>query len=198
MRLLLVISIVALAGCVRDKPRYALPVPPTVGTRQPDRAALVPVSIAQQPPVIQAEPAPVPAVDPSPPPPRISLSELVTEANAKLRDVLFAYDSFTLDTKATRDLEFNHSVLRPLLSDFPKLEVVIEGHCDERGSAEYNLGLGDFRAQRALGFLHQLGLANANLRAVSYGREKPQGSDPSEACWSRNRRAHLFVEAPRP
>lgn len=197
MRLLLVISIVTLAGCrngQRSRTDVRLPAPP-IPAREPDRAALVPVTVAKQPVVLQAEPAP--AAEPAPPSPKLSLSELVTEANAKLRDVFFGYDSFTLDTTATRDLAFNHSVLRPLLSDFPKLEVVIEGHCDERGSAEYNLGLGDFRAQRTLGFLRELGLPGANLRAVSYGREKPQCSESSEACWSRNRRAHLFVETPR-
>lgn len=197
MRLLLVISIAALAGCRNGRrlpTDVRLPVTP-IATREPDRAALVPVAVAKQAPVIEAETAP--PAEPAPPPPRLSLSELVTEVNAKLRDVFFAYDSFTLDTTATRDIEFNQSVLRPLLSDFPKLEVVIEGHCDERGSAEYNLGLGDFRAQRTLAFLRELGLSSANLRAVSYGREKPQCSESSEACWSRNRRAHLFVETPR-
>lgn len=196
MRLLLVISIVALAGCRhghRTRTDVRRPVPPILAIG-PDHAALVPASIAKRPPAVEAEP--VPTAEPAPPP-KLALPELVTEANAKLRDVFFAYDSFTLDTRATRDLEFNHSVLRPLLSDFPKLEVVIEGHCDERGSAEYNLGLGDFRAQRTLAFLHELGLSIANLRAVSYGREKPQCSESSEACWSRNRRAHLFVEMPR-
>lgn len=197
MRLLLVISIAALAGCRNGRrlpTDVRLPAPPIIACG-PDREAPVPVTVAKQPVVLKAEPAP--AGEPAPPPPRLSLSELVTEANANLRDVFFGYDSFTLDTTATRDIEFNQSVLRPLLSDFPKLEVVIEGHCDERGSAEYNLGLGDFRAQRTLAFLRELGLPGANLRAVSYGREKPQCSESSEACWSRNRRAHLFVETPR-
>lgn len=193
--MLLFVSIV-LVGCVRDRPRPLQPRTPLVFVDpEPDRAVLVPAAVVKERPALKDDS--VPSIEPAPPPPKLSLSELVTGVNAKLRDVFFAYDSFTLDAAATQALEFNHSVLRPLLSDFPRLEVVIEGHCDERGSAEYNLGLGDFRAKRALDFLRELGLASATLRPVSYGREKPQCSEPSEACWSRNRRAHLFVEPPR-
>jgi len=68
---------------------------------------------------------------------------------------------------------------------------VVEGHCDERGSAEYNLGLGDRRAQSAKDFLVQLGVPADKLRTISYGKERPVCTEANESCWQRNRRAHF-------
>ena len=68
---------------------------------------------------------------------------------------------------------------------------MVEGHCDERGSAEYNLGLGDRRAQSAKDFLVQLGVPADKLRTVSYGKERPVCTEGNESCWQRNRRAHF-------
>ena len=77
------------------------------------------------------------------------------------------------------------------------MTVWIEGHCDERGSAEYNLALGDSRASRVTGMLRNFGLGAAKLHTISYGRENPQCTEqctePAESCWRRNRRAHLVV-----
>ena len=67
----------------------------------------------------------------------------------------------------------------------------MEGHADERGSAEYNLGLGDRRSIAARDFLVQLGVPSANLSTISYGKERPVCTDADEACYQRNRRAHL-------
>jgi peptidoglycan-associated lipoprotein len=69
--------------------------------------------------------------------------------------------------------------------------VVIEGHCDERGSAEYNLGLADRRATSAKDFLVGLGLPDNRIRIISYGKERPVCTEASEDCYQRNRRAHL-------
>ncbi|MBI1787530.1 MAG: OmpA family protein, partial [Acidobacteria bacterium] len=74
---------------------------------------------------------------------------------------------------------------------FPDFVVTVAGHCDEGGSAEYNLALADLRAQRAREFLQQLGVPAARLRAISYGKDRPHCTEPVEACWQENRRAHL-------
>jgi peptidoglycan-associated lipoprotein len=68
---------------------------------------------------------------------------------------------------------------------------VVEGHCDERGSAEYNLGLGDRRATSAKDFLVQLGVPADKLKTISYGKERPQCTENDESCWQKNRRAHF-------
>jgi outer membrane protein OmpA-like peptidoglycan-associated protein len=84
-------------------------------------------------------------------------------------------------------------LLAPILNGFLRVTVWIEGHCDERGSAEYNLALGDSRASRVADMFRNLGLAAPRLRTISYGRENPQCTDPAEACWQKNRRAHIVL-----
>jgi peptidoglycan-associated lipoprotein len=69
----------------------------------------------------------------------------------------------------------------------------VEGHCDERGSAEYNLGLGDRRATGARDFLAQVGVSGDRLKTVSYGKERPTCTEATEGCWQKNRRAHFSV-----
>jgi peptidoglycan-associated lipoprotein len=69
--------------------------------------------------------------------------------------------------------------------------IVIEGHCDERGSAEYNLGLGDRRSTNAKEFLVQLGIPADRVKLVSYGKERPQCTESQEECWQKNRRVHF-------
>ncbi len=78
-------------------------------------------------------------------------------------------------------------------AEFPQVKVVVEGHCDERGSAEYNLGLGDDRAAKAAGVLRQFGVLPERIEIISYGKEAPQCTEPAETCWRRNRRAHLLL-----
>jgi peptidoglycan-associated lipoprotein len=72
--------------------------------------------------------------------------------------------------------------------------VVIEGHCDERGTEAYNLALGDRRAKAALDFLVSRGVAASQLSTISYGEQRPQCQEKSEACWSQNRRAHFEIK----
>ena len=81
--------------------------------------------------------------------------------------------------------------LKCIFAQDPSFSVVVEGHCDERGSAEYNLGLGDRRGTSAKDFLVQLGVPADRIRTISYGKERPVCTDADEACYQRNRRAHL-------
>jgi peptidoglycan-associated lipoprotein len=111
--------------------------------------------------------------------------------NSPFKAVLFAYDSDELDEVAKKALTENAEVLKANRS----WVVTIEGHCDERGSAEYNLALGDRRALAARNFLVSLGIAADRLRTVSYGKEFPYDPGHTEAAWTRNRRAHMMLTA---
>jgi peptidoglycan-associated lipoprotein len=124
---------------------------------------------------------------------RPTVSEAIGTVNGKLEDVFFAYDKFELSPDASAALRRDADLLRTILRDFPQLQVTVEGHCDERGSAEYNLGLGDRRASRTVAALTQFGMPTANFSPTSYGKEAPQCAESNESCWSRNRRAHFVV-----
>jgi peptidoglycan-associated lipoprotein len=76
----------------------------------------------------------------------------------------------------------------------PDIEIIIEGHCDERGTNEYNLALGDRRAESVKVFLLDLGINNSRLKTISYGEERPADSEHTETAWAKNRRAHFLIE----
>ena len=109
----------------------------------------------------------------------------------ELGDVFFDYDKSDVTEGGRGTLTRNADKLKQLLTDYPTAIVTIEGHCDERGSAEYNLGLGDRRALSAMDFLKQLGVSADRMRTVSYGKERPQCTDANEDCYQKNRRAHF-------
>jgi peptidoglycan-associated lipoprotein len=130
---------------------------------------------------------------PPPPPsakPRLSASELLSQS---VQDVYFDYDSSTIREDARATLSRNSDALKTLLNEYPNINIVVEGHADERGSAEYNLGLADRRATAAKEFLVQLGVPEGRLKPVSYGKERPQCTESDESCWQRNRRAHFSI-----
>lgn len=106
-----------------------------------------------------------------------------------LADVLFGFDEASLTDEARATLE-RHALW---LQTNRNVQVTIEGHCDERGTVEYNLALGDLRAQAARDYLVSLGVAPDRLSAVSYGKERPLDLGHDEAAWARNRRAHFVV-----
>jgi peptidoglycan-associated lipoprotein len=110
---------------------------------------------------------------------------------AKLEDALFDYDQSTIRSDASVALKDDVAVIRGILADYPSQKLIIEGHADERGSAEYNLALGDRRAHAVLEFLSSQGIPGPQLAAVSYGKERPVCTDESESCWQKNRRAHV-------
>ena len=106
-----------------------------------------------------------------------------------LGDVFFDFDRAELGTEARERLAKNAEFLR----QYPQISVTIEGHCDERGTSDYNIALGDQRASSALGYLRELGVSSSQLRAVSFGKERPQCAESNESCWWRNRRAAFQV-----
>jgi peptidoglycan-associated lipoprotein len=109
------------------------------------------------------------------------------------REVQDAY--FDLDRADIRnDARTALSQTAQFLRSYPQLKVTLQGHCDERGSTEYNLALGDRRAQAAKDFIVSLGVAADRVQTVSYGKERPFCTEHTEECWQQNRRAH-FVKA---
>ncbi|HLG95362.1 MAG TPA: peptidoglycan-associated lipoprotein Pal [Bryobacteraceae bacterium] len=131
---------------------------------------------------------------PAPPPPpastgpRLSSSEMLQQ---QAQDAYFDYDKSDIRGDAREALTHDATLLKQIFSQDPQFSVVVEGHCDERGSAEYNLALGDRRATSARDFLVQLGVPTDRLKTISYGKERPQCTEANESCWQRNRRAHL-------
>jgi peptidoglycan-associated lipoprotein len=107
------------------------------------------------------------------------------------QDAYFDYDKNDIRDDARQALTRDADLLKRIFAADPTFSLVIEGHCDERGSAEYNLGLGDRRASAAKDFLVQLGVPADRVRTISYGKERPVCTDATEDCYQRNRRAHL-------
>jgi peptidoglycan-associated lipoprotein len=105
-------------------------------------------------------------------------------------DIYFEFDSSALLSMAQDVLKRKAQWLR----DNPNVSVVIEGHCDERGTNEYNLALGDRRANSAKTFLEDLGVSGFRLKTISYGEERPVDPGHNEEAWAKNRRAHFVIE----
>jgi peptidoglycan-associated lipoprotein len=175
--------ILVLAGaCAKKKPPVAkpTPAPPTTTTG------------AARPP---APPEPVPETAPIPPEPTISEDPLaskdldVINKNSPFQPVFYALDSSELDQAGQQTLNANAEILKK----YPSWVITIEGHCDERGTAEYNLALGERRALAAKTYLVSLGIPADRLRTVSYGKEFPFDPGHDESAWSKNRRAHFVV-----
>ena len=121
--------------------------------------------------------------------PLASLSSAELESRGLLADIHFEYDSADLRDADRQVLSQNAEFLKS--HDYVK--VTVEGHCDERGTVEYNLALGERRAKNAYEYLVSLGVAADRLKTVSYGKEIPHCQESNEACWARNRRAHFAI-----
>jgi peptidoglycan-associated lipoprotein len=107
--------------------------------------------------------------------------------STRLEDCFFEYDKHALQPEARETLARNGAYLRAN----PEVKVLIEGHCDERGTTEYNLALGDRRARAAKEFLVNYGIEAGRIETISYGEERPFAPGHDDAAWSQNRRAHF-------
>jgi peptidoglycan-associated lipoprotein len=165
-------------------------------------AALLPSCSKKAPPAPPAPPPAAPATPPPAPEPPPDLTPVQDEYGriramsiedierlGLLADVRFDYDQSDLRDGDRAILAKNADVLKR----FDFIKVTVEGHCDERGSVEYNLALGERRARAAFDYLVSLGVAAERLKTVSYGKEVPLCTEANEACWARNRRAHFAV-----
>ena len=111
-------------------------------------------------------------------------------AEAGLRDVFFAYDSWTISEEERQALNRNAEWMKSNSSALVK----VEGHCDERGTSAYNLVLGEKRAKAARNYLVELGVGANRLSVVSYGKERPSCNEHAESCYQQNRRGHLALK----
>ena len=139
-------------------------------------------------------PAP-PASTPAPRYPSAATRARIDELLARIEDAYFDYDKATLRPDAVKALQADATELRDIVKDYPDYKMTIEGHCDERGSAEYNMALGEKRAETAKDFLTQVGVPSAQLSVISYGKERPVCQDHDETCWQKNRRSHIVAMA---
>jgi peptidoglycan-associated lipoprotein len=149
------------------------------------------------PPVPPAPPRPVDEPIPVPPEPdNIRSGNLADDLDTlnrsgALKAVYFDLDSSDVNAQGQQTLQANAELMRKN----PSWQVTIEGHCDERGTAEYNLALSERRALAARAYLVSLGIPAERVRTVSYGKEFPFDQGHDEAAWSKNRRAHFVITA---
>ena len=121
---------------------------------------------------------------PPPPPPSATEEELFSQ---NVKDIYFDYDKYDIRSEDQAALQQDAAFLK----QHPNVTFTIEGHCDERGSTEYNLALGDNRANSVKNALVQAGVNASNMKTISYGKEKPFCTDHNDQCWQQNRRGHF-------
>jgi peptidoglycan-associated lipoprotein len=126
---------------------------------------------------------------PPPPPPPPSLTEQQLFAQS-VKDIYFEYDK--ADIRADQQAALQGDA--QFLQQHPNIHITIEGHCDERGSTEYNLALGTNRADAVKNALVQGGVAGDRIKTISYGKEKPFCTESNDSCWQQNRRGHFVYE----
>jgi peptidoglycan-associated lipoprotein len=184
-RVPLFILLMAIAGCHKAPP-VAKPTPPPPTPFPSPAPASAP-----------AAPAPVPEPPPVPSEPVVTADPLITSPiddinkNSPFKPAFFALDSDELDDAARAALNEDAQVLKK----YATWLVTIEGHCDERGTAEYNLALGERRALAAKSYLVSLGVSTDRMKTVSYGKEFPFDPGHDESAFSKNRRAHFTLTA---
>jgi len=154
-----------------DSTTYTLTAKGAGGTQQ----ATARVTVTQPPP-------------PPPPPPAGPTEEELFAQNIK--DIYFDYDKS--DIRADQQSSIQADIA--FLQQHPNIRFTVEGHCDERGSTEYNLALGDSRAGSVQSALTQGGVSASSIKTISYGKEKPFCTESNEACWQQNRRGHLVYQ----
>ena len=136
----------------------------------------------------EAPPTPPP---PPPPPPQPETPPAPTVTSESFSPVFFDFDSYALREDGRAALDQNAKVLR----DNASAQITIEGHCDERGTVEYNQALGERRAAAARDYLIGAGIEASRIQVVSYGKERPFATGSDESSWQQNRRAHFTLRS---
>ena len=173
-----------LAGCPKRPATTAASAPPPTGAPAPSTAA--PSTSGTPGPSMTPSPAAPGTAAPSTTPP--APSEFRETPN--LKDVFFDFDKYDIRPSDAKVLDTNAAWLKTNDN-----LVLIEGHCDERGTNEYNLALGERRAKATMNYLVGQGVQANRVTIISYGKERPTCTEHSEACWAKNRRAHFLVKA---
>ena len=182
---LALLATTTLAACHKKAAPVARPAPPPTTTSQ---------NTAPTPPPAPPEPVREPSIVPPEPVRDDAISSASLDdlnKNSPLKPVFFELDSSDLSAVAQKSLDENAA----LLKRYSSWTVTVEGHCDERGTAEYNLALGERRAIAARAYLVSLGIPADRVRTVSYGKEFPFDPGHDEGAWGKNRRAHFVITA---
>jgi peptidoglycan-associated lipoprotein len=158
----------------------------------PAPAATAPSTPARAATPVRSNPMPTQTAT-APRYPNAATRARIEELLARIEDAYFDYNQHTLRPDAINALQADSTELRDILKDFPDYKLTIQGHCDERGSAEYNLALGDARAKAAKDYLVQVGVTGDQLSIISYGKDRPVCQEHDEACWQKNRRIHIVA-----
>jgi len=167
------------------------------GKKEPPKTAPPPPPPAAQPAPPPPPPPPPPAPKPAPPAPlsedQLFAQKTLDQLNAEkpLTDVLFDYDKSEVKDEGRAALQKNADWMRR----WPSTKITIEAHCDSRGTPEYNLALGERRANSVRSYLTSLGVPADRVQVVSKGKEQPFCSEENESCWSQNRRGHFIITA---
>src|SRR5271157_5157675 len=167
---LFILGLIALIGCAQKQV-----------TQTPEQ----PKEVAPAP---KAE-APTMAETPAAPAQQAEVRQAERELSTQVEDIHFDFDKSDIRDEAKPIMKN----LSQMLSTNAKMQVVIEGNCDERGTSEYNLALGDRRANSAKSYLISLGIISDRIKTISYGKEKPLCTDSTEECWRKNRRDHFVL-----
>jgi len=186
-RLTLVATMMVVAAACGKKTAPVLA--PTAAPAVEAAPAAAPPPAAAAPRSETVAPLPAPPVVRDEPVVSASLDDL--NRNSPLRPVFYALDSSEIDPAGKVALDADAALLRQNAS----WVVTVEGHCDERGTAEYNLALGDRRAAAAVAYLRSVGIPADRLKTVSYGKEFPFDPGHDESAWAKNRRAHFVITA---
>jgi len=175
-----------LAGCPKRPVTTAVSAPPPAPAPTPPPAP-TPVVPPPPPPVAPA-PTPPQPVAPAPAPGPAPAREYT--ANAALADVHFDFDKAVIRSGDAKILDASAGWLKANREQL----LLIEGHCDERGTNEYNLALGERRAKAAMSYLVSRGVEASRITLISYGKERPLCTEKAERCWAQNRRDHFLVK----
>lgn len=184
-RILIAVAAVTIFTAACAKKKVAVTPPPPSPKAATQATAPKPAPAATHVAALRPAPAPAPHY------PNAATRARIDQLLARIEDAYFDYDKATLRSDALKALQADSTELRDILKDYPDYKLTIEGHCDERGSAEYNLALGDRRAQVSKDFLVEVGIPSTQLNVISYGKERQVCSEHDEACWQRNRRIHI-------
>jgi len=175
-----VLVVFALAGCAKRPATTAASAPAPGGAGSTSPAMTAPAS---GPSTTASANRPAAATTARPQP-----SDF--RATAELKDAYFDFDKYDIRPDAAKTLAVNATWLK----SNSNLLVLIEGHCDERGTNEYNLALGERRAKATMNYLVAQGVAASRVSIISYGEERPVCTEHAEGCWSKNRRTHFLVK----
>lgn len=189
---LVLIAVAAFAlgvGCAKKKVAQAPPTPPTPPPAQQSAPAATPA------PRQEAAATPAPTRAPRSNMPDAATRKHIDDLLARIEDAYFDYDKASLRPDAMDALKKDSTELRDILKDWPDYKITIEGHCDERGSAEYNMALGQKRAEAAKNYLTQIGIPADQFNVVSYGNERANKDCKDDSCWQKDRKVHFIAMA---